>query len=273
MDIKFDCDKCGQNIEIDGAGAGTIVECPKCGKSITVPAAAAIPPGIIPIPAKTKCPYCAEEILSDATKCQHCGEFLNGVLKTQRPTPSVLKNTFIDLLRAEYTAALSAIDNEVKTLIENGQEAKSLMLLMDNFRKINELRETLSTYYSIFFWNVEVLKKFSSERLMQVGQELLPIYETAKGEDSLPQVEVEWKLMQNFCSKGVPKKNHWFISSIVLTEIEYMLDMLQILIEPDFLPLSEPADAGDEISLDRYIVSVILGTSGGEVIGSVIVSA
>lgn len=27
-----------------------------------------------------KCMFCAEEILSDARKCKHCGEFVNGTL-------------------------------------------------------------------------------------------------------------------------------------------------------------------------------------------------
>jgi DNA-directed RNA polymerase subunit RPC12/RpoP len=36
MDISFNCDKCGQQIVIDEAGAGLQVECPKCGNSLQV---------------------------------------------------------------------------------------------------------------------------------------------------------------------------------------------------------------------------------------------
>jgi hypothetical protein len=37
MEISFNCDKCGQSLTIDEAGAGIAVQCPKCGQSLTVP--------------------------------------------------------------------------------------------------------------------------------------------------------------------------------------------------------------------------------------------
>lgn len=37
MDITFNCDKCGQSIVVDEAGAGQLVDCPKCGTPIEVP--------------------------------------------------------------------------------------------------------------------------------------------------------------------------------------------------------------------------------------------
>ena len=37
MDIIFDCPKCGQELAVDSAGAGTEIECPSCSEKITIP--------------------------------------------------------------------------------------------------------------------------------------------------------------------------------------------------------------------------------------------
>ena len=37
MDIAFNCDKCGQHIVIDAAGAGMTVPCPSCNENLIVP--------------------------------------------------------------------------------------------------------------------------------------------------------------------------------------------------------------------------------------------
>lgn len=59
MDISFNCDKCGQHIVIDAAGAGMTVQCPKCQADVVVPQAQPTPskltgpsktPSVIPRP-------------------------------------------------------------------------------------------------------------------------------------------------------------------------------------------------------------------------------
>ena len=48
MDITFQCDNCGQNLEVEEAGAGMTVDCPKCGKPVYVPTKSTKPPATAP---------------------------------------------------------------------------------------------------------------------------------------------------------------------------------------------------------------------------------
>ena len=86
MDVSFNCDKCGQQIVIDEAGAGTTVKCPKCAASVGVPSktTALTQPEVqrvrtIELPPVAlqsflqDCPNCGQQVPTRAASCPCCG--------------------------------------------------------------------------------------------------------------------------------------------------------------------------------------------------------
>jgi DNA-directed RNA polymerase subunit RPC12/RpoP len=52
MDLVFNCPKCGQELEVDAAGAGQEINCPACSQKIMIPEPAGAPAGGAPAEAK-----------------------------------------------------------------------------------------------------------------------------------------------------------------------------------------------------------------------------
>jgi DNA-directed RNA polymerase subunit RPC12/RpoP len=80
VDITFVCETCGQQLVIDEAGAGTLVDCPHCKKPLLVPdlteEVITVPvdlPSPKRVPNGNACPSCAEAINRKAIICEHCG--------------------------------------------------------------------------------------------------------------------------------------------------------------------------------------------------------
>ena len=83
---------CGEILSFGNIGTRRIMECPSCGKKYDIRPRRETPEvesdeaeilSIDVLDTETRCPYCAEKIISGATKCPHCREYLK---EENRPT-------------------------------------------------------------------------------------------------------------------------------------------------------------------------------------------
>ncbi len=164
--------------------------------------------------------------------------------------------TLIDKYEEDYKSALHSIDHDVKDLIQAGKEMKGLLLFGEQLSSIIEVHESLHTFYSIIYNRQNVLTHFNSERLKQLGHEPKGTAELLKDADATPE-EIE-KYVVDALGKIGFKKSHWVIKTQLLTEIEYMIEALRILVEPEFIPLeNDTDDSTSEEKSDRYVPSSV----------------
>jgi HNH endonuclease len=175
-----------------------------------------------------------------------------------KPEDQMPQLTFVELLRQEYQQAMSAIDSQVPALIRDGREMQALLLLLRTQAAVFELHKTLSTYYGLVLRNMENLREFSSERVRRMGGNPIPTWEILKNQSSGKE---DWECMQETIAifrRVNFFKQHWVFPELVITEVEYMLDVLAMFIEPGFNPVEpwrSPSEEGEQADVDRYIPS------------------
>jgi hypothetical protein len=83
---------------------------------------------------------------------------------------------------------------------------------------------------------------------------MLPNLELLRDADADEDVKEKY-VVDQFRKIGLGK-NHWYFKERFLLEIEYMLDALSILVEPEFIPIVATEDSPSE-EADRYIPSEV----------------
>ena len=164
--------------------------------------------------------------------------------------------TLIDKYEEDYKSALASIETDVKGLIESGREMRGLMLFSESISRIVEIHDSLNDFYKIIFTGQEVLKRFNSERLRQLGYEPIALYEQHRDAvtTSISRIAKENVVVRELSKIGF-NRTHWWIKTRILNEIEYLIEALRILIEPEFIPFEEIEI--DQEKPDRYIPSSV----------------
>ncbi|HNR13475.1 MAG TPA: HNH endonuclease signature motif containing protein [Syntrophales bacterium] len=176
-------------------------------------------------------------------------------IQSEAGTVESSPKTLIDKLREEYHDAMNLIDVQSGAEIKSGQEMKGIMTFSTAANKLTEIHEQLSTFYGALFQLSELLKRNDSQRLKQLGHDMLPTLELIRNLDATDEVK-DQVLVNQFHEIGL-RKRHWYFKERFLLEIEYMLDSLSILIEPDFMPISEASGSSTAEEVDRYISSEV----------------
>lgn len=167
-------------------------------------------------------------------------------------------NPLLDDLKKAFERAMKEIDDDAKQMVEAGRDFRAIEVVRENFETIQTLWRLLSHFYVDFQRMEFVLERFGSERLRQLGQKL-PIGRTLPNlchsyEDyEQDTVTIEKRVLDNLKRMNIPTREHWLIKPVVLSEFYFMLDILSVLIEPDFVPF-ECVDSCDEVN-DRYIAA------------------
>lgn len=119
MDIEFACDKCGQHLVIDEAGASCTVQCPRCNASLTVPSP------LPPLPSK---PVTARRVRTTSSELESL---------TSQELWHISRDLVYDL-RIEEAMRVSGMAGRARVK-EKGYEPSSLFDNHDSARKLLEV--------------------------------------------------------------------------------------------------------------------------------------
>jgi len=160
------------------------------------------------------------------------------------------KRTLITKYREDFDRLLERLDSEPQSLVLANRDFKALLEYFEISKGIMEIHDVLSSYFEVIYRNQDVLNHFGSEKLKQIGHEVVPIRKCIDDSD----IDEDFK--ETYVKKELRnigyRATHWRFKEVFLLEIKYMLDVLHVVIEPEYIPLEERGDES-EPRPDRYI--------------------
>lgn len=189
------------------------------------------------------------------------------IVDSQREARSTIKQTnnqrtLLDYYEEEYQNALTAIDNDVKSLVSQGNDMQAITLFFEKLKKVNNIHNQLTEMYSVIFSSQKILAHYKSIKLAQLGHELIRLTDQSReladltGGGIPDELLFENMVTESLSKVGFQVREHPLLNSQVVTEIEYLLDILPLLIEPEYIPF-ETKDNKDPDNQDRYIPSKV----------------
>lgn len=168
------------------------------------------------------------------------------------------EKSYIEQLEEAYTNSMKLIDEEVVSLISAGKQMQGLIVFHNCLSRINQVYELLNDSYAIIFHGQEILTTCGSLKIKELGHELASTRRIMKDfglSDSPYQDDPESShiFLSEILEKGFEQKEHWGMSSVMITEIEYMIHVLKVLIEPDYIPLELSSTIDHNQTQNRHI--------------------
>lgn len=193
-----------------------------------------------------------EEVARLQQEKQDCTERLKKELQVQKN-----ENSLVADFEKVYLKSLYELDDMVPKLISEGKDLSAIDRYLNNIIEIGNIHNLLGLLYKRIFEYQELLVRFSSSRIKKLPFDLVKtsvIYDIdIKKAIELASMSSDlFPVLNDLEGAGFLAKEHWGGNSLVLTEIEYYIVTLKVLVEPDYTPLeNEYRDNKD--NSDRYI--------------------